>query len=125
MQAIELARRHGWTDEPAAGIAYVMLAVVLAWRGRLEEAEPWIQRAERTLSGRRPSQRRRLLVCYGRGLLELARGHYADVLAAFQAAERLAGLLAAPQLLAQAGAGLAAASHGAPRRDGARRACHR
>ena len=26
LQAIELARRHGWTDEPAAGIAYVILA---------------------------------------------------------------------------------------------------
>src|SRR6266436_1356886 len=25
-QAVELARRHGWTDEPAAGIAYAVLA---------------------------------------------------------------------------------------------------
>ena len=25
-QTIELARRHGWTDEPAAGIAYISLA---------------------------------------------------------------------------------------------------
>ena len=29
-QAVELARRHGWTDEPAAGIAYLTLALVLA-----------------------------------------------------------------------------------------------
>ena len=98
MQAIELARRHGWTDEPAAGIAYVILAIVLAWRGRLDEAEPWIQRAERTV---RPEAEPTagLLVCYGRGLLELARGHHADALVAFRAAERLAGLLAAPHLL--------------------------
>ena len=98
VQAIELARRHGWTDEPAAGIAYVVLAIVLAWRGRLEEAEPWIQRAERTV---RPEAEPTagLLVCYGRGLLELARGHCTDALAAFRAAEPLAGLLAAPQLL--------------------------
>jgi LuxR family maltose regulon positive regulatory protein len=98
VQAIELARRHGWTDEPAAGIAYVVLAIVLVWRGRLEEAEPWIQRAERTV---RPEAEPTagLLVCYGRGLLELARGHYTDALAAFRAAEPLAGLLAAPQLL--------------------------
>jgi LuxR family transcriptional regulator, maltose regulon positive regulatory protein len=98
VQAIELARQHGWTDEPAAGIAYVVLAIVLAWRGRLEEAEPWIQRAERTV---RPEAEPTagLLVCYGRGLLELARGHYTDALAAFRAAEPLAGLLAAPQLL--------------------------
>jgi LuxR family maltose regulon positive regulatory protein len=26
-QAIELARRHGWSDEPAAGIAYVTIGV--------------------------------------------------------------------------------------------------
>jgi LuxR family transcriptional regulator, maltose regulon positive regulatory protein len=98
VQAIELARRHGWTDEPAAGIAYMVLAIVLVWRGRLEEAEPWIQRAERTV---RPEAEPMagLLVCYGRGLLELARGHYTDALAAFRAAEPLVGLLAAPQLL--------------------------
>ena len=98
LQAIELARRHGWTDEPAAGIAYVILAIVLAWRGRLDEAEPWIQRAERTV---RPEAEPTagLLVCYARGLLELARGHHADALVACQAAERLAGLLAAPHLL--------------------------
>jgi LuxR family maltose regulon positive regulatory protein len=39
MQAIGLARRHGWTDEPTAGIAYVVLAAGLAWQGRLQEAE--------------------------------------------------------------------------------------
>src|SRR5712691_11229294 len=98
LQAIELARRHGWTDEPAVGIAYVILAIVLAWRARLDEAEPWIQRAERTV---RPEAEPTagLLVCYARGLLELARGHHADALVAFRAAERLAGLLAAPHLL--------------------------
>ena len=48
-QAVELAERHGWTDEPAAGTAYVTLAAALAWQGRPEEAEPWIQRAERTV----------------------------------------------------------------------------
>jgi LuxR family maltose regulon positive regulatory protein len=97
LQAIELARRHGWTEEPAAGIAYAILAIVLAWRGRLDEAEPWIQRAERTV---RPEAEpiAGVLVCYGRGLLELARGHHADALVALRAAERLAGLLAAPHL---------------------------
>src|SRR5262249_37283347 len=48
-QAAELAERHGWTDESAAGLASVIAARVLIWQGRLEEAEPWIQRAERTL----------------------------------------------------------------------------
>ena len=49
MQAIELAERHGWTDEPTAGVAYVTFAGALAWQGRPEEAEPWLQRAERTV----------------------------------------------------------------------------
>jgi LuxR family maltose regulon positive regulatory protein len=98
MQAIELARRHGWTDDPAAGIAYVILGIVLAWRGRLEEAEGWVQRAERTV---RPEAEpiAGLLVHYVRGLLELIRGRNAGALAAFQAAERRAVLLAAPHLL--------------------------
>jgi LuxR family maltose regulon positive regulatory protein len=97
-QAIELAERHGWTDEPAAGIAYMILANVLAWQGQLEEAEVWFQRAERT--GRAEAELAAgLAVCYTRGLLELARGRDADALAAFRAAERLAGLLAVPHLL--------------------------
>jgi LuxR family transcriptional regulator, maltose regulon positive regulatory protein len=56
MQAIELARRHGWTDEPTVGIASVMLADVLPLQGRPEEAEPWVQRAERTVR-RKPNPR--------------------------------------------------------------------
>jgi hypothetical protein len=48
-QAIELAERHGWTDETTAGLAYMALGSALAWQGRAEEAEPWVQRAERTV----------------------------------------------------------------------------
>ena len=47
--AIELAERHGWTDEPATGTAYLIHGAVLAWQGRLDEADPWVQRAERVL----------------------------------------------------------------------------
>ena len=46
-QAAELAERHGWADEPGAGVASVIVGAVLVWQGRLEEAELWIQRAER------------------------------------------------------------------------------
>ncbi len=95
-QAVELARQHGWTDEPAAGVAYEVLGAVLAWQGRFGEAEPWIQRAERTV---RPEAEPTvaLLVLYGRGLVELGRGRDREALAAFQAAERMARRLAAPQ----------------------------
>jgi LuxR family maltose regulon positive regulatory protein len=97
-QAIELARRHGWTDEMAVGEAYAVLANALAWLGQLDEAEAWAKRAERTI---RPEAEpaAAMGVQYIRGQLELARGRAADAVAAFRAAERLAGHLAAPDLL--------------------------
>jgi LuxR family maltose regulon positive regulatory protein len=97
-QAVELAERHGWTDEPAAGLAYMTLGSVLVSQGRPEEAEPWVQHAERTV---RPEAEpaAAMSVHFTRGLLELARGRDADALAAFGAAERLAGHLAAPDYL--------------------------
>ena len=95
MSAIELAERHGWTDEPATGIAYLFHGAVLAWQGRLEEAGPWVQRAERVLRAE-AEPAAVLAVQYTRGVLELGRDAGA-ALAAFQAAERLAGGLAAPQ----------------------------
>ena len=69
-QAIGLAERHGWTDEPDAGIAYMVLASVRAWQGRPEEAEPWIQRAERTVKAE-AEPAAALGVPFTRGLLEL------------------------------------------------------
>src|SRR5882672_9153762 len=100
-QAVELAERHGWTDEPAASIAYQTLGGALTGQGRPEEAEPWVQRAERTV---RPDAEPAagVRVHSVRGLLELARGRDADALAAFRAAERLGGLLAAPHYLVSA-----------------------
>jgi LuxR family transcriptional regulator, maltose regulon positive regulatory protein len=98
-QAIELAERHGWTDEPAAGPAYMMLGAVLAWQGRPGEAEPWVQRAERTVTAE-ADPAAALGVLHLRGVQELARGRDLSAVAAFQAAERLARHLAVPHLLA-------------------------
>src|SRR5262249_33575264 len=98
MHAVELAERHGWTDDPAAGGASLTVARVLVWQGRLEAAEPWIQHAERTLrTVAEPAVG--LAIRSTRGLSELARGRDADALAAFQAADRLAGRLAEPSLM--------------------------
>jgi LuxR family transcriptional regulator, maltose regulon positive regulatory protein len=99
-QAIELARRHGWTDETTAGLAYMTLGSALAWQGRPEEAEAWVHRAERTI---RPEAApvSAMGVQYARGQVELARGRAADALSAFRAAERLAGRLPAPHPLAR------------------------
>jgi len=97
-QAAELAERHGWTDEPGAGLASLIVGGVLVWQGQLEEAEPWMQRAERTLRAEaEPASA--LIIRAHRGLLELARGRDVDALAAFQAADQLAGRLAEPNLM--------------------------
>ncbi|MGH9108951.1 MAG: LuxR C-terminal-related transcriptional regulator [Acidimicrobiales bacterium] len=98
-QAIELSERHGWADDPATGVACVLLGASLAWQGRLEEAEPWVGRAERTL---RPEAEPAAVAStrFVRGVLELARGHNAQALGAFQAGEALAArLLALPEVL--------------------------
>jgi LuxR family maltose regulon positive regulatory protein len=93
-QAVELAERHGWTDQPAAGIAYMMLAAVLVSQGRPQEAEPWVQRAEGIVRAEaEPAWA--VAAHFMRGRLELARGRDADALAAFQAADRQSGRLAA------------------------------
>ena len=97
-QAAELAERHGWADEPTAGLASLNVAGMLTWQGRLEEAEPWMKGAERTLRAE-ADPAVGLIIRSIRGLLELARGRDADALAAFQAADRLAGRLAEPNLI--------------------------
>ncbi len=94
-QAIELAERHGWGEEPLAGMAYAQLGIVMLYQGRLEEAEPWLERAERTLRTEvEPAAGMSLR--YARAVLELARGNYQQALAAFGGAETLAGTLAGP-----------------------------
>ena len=89
-QAIDLAERHGWTDDLFAGFAANTLGSALSWLGRLDEADAWVQRAERTFRAE-ADPAAAMGVYYVRGQLELGRGQAADALAALQAAERLAG----------------------------------
>jgi len=98
--AVELAERHGWGDETVVGVACTALGGALAWRGRLEEAATWLQRADLTI---RPEAEAvaALALQYIRGQLQLARGQAADALVTFQAASRLATRLAAPHPFAR------------------------
>ena len=94
-QAIELAERHGWGEESLAGMAYAQLGIVLLYQGRLDEAEPWLERAERTLRTEvEPAAGMSLR--YARAVLELARGRYQEALTAFRGAEKLAATLVGP-----------------------------
>ncbi len=90
-QAIDLAERHGWTDDLFAGFASMTLGSALAWQGRLDDAEAWVQRAERTFRAE-ANPAAAMGGQYVRGQLELGRGRAGDALAAFRAAQRLAGL---------------------------------
>jgi LuxR family transcriptional regulator, maltose regulon positive regulatory protein len=90
-QAIDLADRHGWTGDLFAGFASMTLGSALAWQGRLDEAEPWVQRAERTFRAE-ANPAAAMGGQYVRGQFDLARGRVADALAAFRTAQRLAGL---------------------------------
>jgi LuxR family maltose regulon positive regulatory protein len=97
-RAVELARRHGWTGDPAFGVACGAVGTSLAGQGRADEAEPWIQEAERALTAEaQPAQY--LAIRYDRGVLEQARGRDAAALAAFEAVQPLARRLAEPHLI--------------------------
>ena len=94
-QAIELAERHGWGEESLAGMAYAQLGIVMLYQGRLDEAEPWLERAERTLRAEvEPAAGMSLR--YARAVLELARGRDQEALTAFGGAEKLAATLVRP-----------------------------
>jgi LuxR family transcriptional regulator, maltose regulon positive regulatory protein len=91
--AVELAERHGWTDDPAFGTACSVVAVVLAWQGQPDEAERWVQRAERTLTAETQPVAV-LAIRLMRGTIELLRDRNAAALAALEAGELLARRLA-------------------------------
>jgi len=94
-QAIELAERHGWGEEPLAGMAYAQLGIAMLYQGRLDEAEPWLERAECTLRAEvEPAAGMSLR--YARAVLELARGRDQEALVAFRGAEELAATLVGP-----------------------------
>jgi LuxR family maltose regulon positive regulatory protein len=98
IRAIELARKHGWTEEPIAAVAYAVRGGTMLWQGRFEQAQPWLDRAARTLPAEvEPAAG--VFLHGNRGFLELAHGRLAEAVRAFQAAERLAELLVTPHKL--------------------------
>jgi LuxR family maltose regulon positive regulatory protein len=94
-QAVELASRHGWGENQVAGVAYAILGGALVGQGRLEEAEPWLERAGQTFRTE-ADPGTGMGLHYARWSLNMARGRHADALADLQAAEQLAGTLVTP-----------------------------
>ena len=97
--AVELAAEHGWGDQGVVGFAYIVLGRLCVWKGRLEEGQGWLDRAQRVLEPElEPAEGS---VLYGtRGVLELARGRAEQALVALRAGVRLNGLRATPHALA-------------------------
>ena len=89
-EAAELAERHGWTDDPAFGLVSNSLGVTLAYQGRLEEAERWLQSAERTLRAEAVQPATAAAIRMSRGVLEMMRNRDSAALAEFQASELVA-----------------------------------
>jgi LuxR family transcriptional regulator, maltose regulon positive regulatory protein len=99
LQAIELAARHGWSDEPVTGVASLAVGVAMVAQGRLEDAERALEQAERTIrTEAEPAAGMRLR--YGRGMLEFVSGRHQAALRAYQTAQRLSESLRTPHTLA-------------------------
>jgi LuxR family maltose regulon positive regulatory protein len=99
-QAIELAQRHGWGEDQAAGLAYAELGTAMGSQGRLEEAARWLERAGRTLRAE-AEPAAALGLHFTRWAHDTAHGRHADALADMQAAERLADTLVTSHTLAR------------------------
>src|SRR5262249_526414 len=92
-EALELARVHGWGESAGAVVtASVLLAGGLLWHAPPQDAETWLDRAERVL--RQFAQHTQAVMVYAlRALLEFAQGRDAEATAASRQTERLRGLL--------------------------------
>jgi LuxR family transcriptional regulator, maltose regulon positive regulatory protein len=95
---VELAERHGWGEDQLAALGYTMLGAALTGQGRLAEAEPWLDRAWKTLRAEARASNE-INLRYASGLLELARGRPGEALTDLLAVDRLAGALVMPTTL--------------------------
>lgn len=98
-QAIELADRHGWGEDPITAVAYTILAGTLIAQGRLDEVDEWLGRAERAVSANHAPIVETYLH-YARGIYAMVRGEDRDALKAFRRSEQAAGALHLPYAFA-------------------------
>jgi LuxR family maltose regulon positive regulatory protein len=86
--AIELARKYGLEEDAAVAVAYIVLGTAHIWRGRVEEAEHWLELGESGLA--QEANAAAELVLYAcRQLLEFIRGQPAQAMTYLRAAERM------------------------------------
>ena len=104
-QTLEILEKFGWMSEPIAPMVLATIGEVDVWQGRFDDAQRWLDRAERAL---RPNAEpaKELTVRYVRGVLGLGQGRLAKAVAAFVEVQRLHSLMVAPDPLATQARGL-------------------
>ncbi len=98
LQAIELAREHGWSDKPVTAVAWTVHANALVLQGSWAEAAASLDHAQLSL---RPEINpvAGVNLRYVRASLELAHGDHAAALASLQEVEQLSQALVTPHVL--------------------------
>jgi LuxR family maltose regulon positive regulatory protein len=91
-QAILVADRVGWSAHAVVGPAYMNLAAVAVERGRLDEGERLLERADPILTNS-PELAATVGLRHVQGTLDMVRGRYEQALSAFREGERLAEAL--------------------------------
>jgi LuxR family transcriptional regulator, maltose regulon positive regulatory protein len=87
-EAIELAQKYGLEEDAAVSVAYIVLGTAHIWRGRVEEAEHWLELGESGLA--QEANAAAELVLYAcRQLLEFIRGQPAQAMTYLRAAEQM------------------------------------
>jgi LuxR family transcriptional regulator, maltose regulon positive regulatory protein len=87
-EAIEVARKYGLEEDTAVAVAYIVLGAAHIWRGRVEEAEHWLELGASGLA--QEANAAAELVLYAcRQLVEFIRGRPAQAMTYLRAAERM------------------------------------
>ena len=97
-EAVAIADARGWGADRIAGVALVVLGDLDVWQGRFEQAEQWLERAERAV---RPEldPAAGLMLRQAQARLNLACGRDAAAAATLRDARRLAELLVSPHTM--------------------------
>jgi len=91
-EAIALAERHGWEDDPVIAPAFAAYGGTLAFSGEFDAAERLLERGARAIrSAIEPATG--LLLHLSRGMLAAGRGRALEAIEAFRAGEQMQALL--------------------------------
>jgi LuxR family maltose regulon positive regulatory protein len=97
-EAVTLAEANGLATNPIVALAFAIGAGSLAWLGRFDEAEQWVERAGLALRpGGDPGTE--LALYHARGLLYSGQGRLEDALTEFRNAQKIQGMLAGEHAL--------------------------